>query len=101
MKIGRSIKIILEATKLERKQLVTRLRIRKAYFSRLENDRCDVADIMLKRISKAFNVPTIYMITASDQNFRRQFPGTYRKIKRRMEILAAGSVTPLEKVQAA
>jgi transcriptional regulator with XRE-family HTH domain len=101
MKIGKSIKIILDATKLERKQLAARLGIGRVYLCTLETGKVSGGEQMLKRISKGFNIPAIYIVTASDQNFKRQFPGTYRKIKRRMEALAAKSVTPLEKVQAA
>jgi len=101
MKIGKSIKIILIATKLERKQLIARLGICKPYFSQLENDKCSGGDKMLKRISNIFNVPAIYMIAASDRNFRKEFPGTYRRIKSRMEALATESVMRHEKNPAA
>jgi transcriptional regulator with XRE-family HTH domain len=88
MKIGRSIKIILEATKLTRGQLTARLKISRAYLSLLENNKCSGGNKMLKRITNTFNVPAIYVIAASDQNFRKQFPGTYRSIRNLIEVQA-------------
>lgn len=101
MKIGRSIKIIFEATELTRGQLAAKMRISRAYLSGLETGRCDGGDIMLKRISRVFSIPAIYVLAASDQNFRKQFPGTYRNIKSRMKTLAAQSVMKLESKPAA
>jgi transcriptional regulator with XRE-family HTH domain len=91
MKIGKSIKIILEATKLTRMQLAARLGIHRSQLSVLENNKSGISNIILRRITKIFKIPAIYMITASDDKFRQQFPGTYRSIKNQIETLAANN----------
>jgi transcriptional regulator with XRE-family HTH domain len=93
MKIGKSIKIILDATKLTRGQLAQHLGICKSYLCIVESGKISGGRKMLRRISKKFNIPAIYMIAASDDKFGEQFPGTYRSIKNQMEALAAAAIS--------
>jgi transcriptional regulator with XRE-family HTH domain len=89
MKIGRSIRIILEATKLTRGQLAQRLGISKSYLSCLEHNKVTGGRQILEKIEKVFGVAPIFVIAASDLRFKEKFPRTYYNIKVLIEVIAA------------
>jgi len=102
MSIGRGIKIILKAAKLTRRQMAERLGISRAYLSTLENNKVSGGNMILQRITQSILMSSaFYVVAASSEKFRKEFPGTSRNIKRRVEILASQSVTQLENKPAA